>query len=372
MKKILFTATVMNHIENFHLPYLKWFFKNNYEVHIACSEPKKLNCVNKIHDISISRSPYKFTNIKAFFKLKKIINENEYNIIHSHTPMGGALTRIAAINARKEGTKVIYTAHGFHFFKGAPIKNWILYYPVEKILSSLTDVLITINKEDYELALSSFLANKIKLIDGVGVDLSDFYPVNSIKKNDLRKKYSYDKNDFILIYVAELSHRKNQGMIIQVINKLVNKIPNLKLLLVGKGNLEDKYKKKIRKNHLDNYIDLLGYRKDIPNLMRISDIAVSTSLQEGLPVNIMEAMATSLPLVVTNCRGNRDLVIDGQNGYTSKINDIEIFTKNIEDLYINEQKRCEYGENSYKMIRKYSLKRVKKDYIDLYKKLINN
>jgi len=369
MKKVLFTATVINHIKNFHLPYLKWFSDNGYEVHIACNGNEELKYVAKHHFIPIERSPYKIKNIKAFFELKKIIKKNSYDIIHCHTPMGGVLTRLAAIKSRKKGTKVIYTAHGFHFFKGAPIKNWILYYPVEKILSYFTDLLITINKEDYNIASEKFKSKEVVLINGVGVNLNDFFSVDISEKNKLRKKLGFDINDFILIYVAELSDRKNQNMIIKVIDKLKNKIPNIKLLLVGKGDLKTEYKKQIRNKKLNRYIDLLGYRNDVPELMKISDLAVSTSKQEGLPVNIMEAMASGLPLVVTNCRGNKDLVNDEKNGYITKINDINTFANKVYELFENQQKRYEFGNTSLNLIKKYSLDTVQREYINLYKEL---
>ena len=155
MKKVLFTATVTKtHINTFHLPYIKFFKEKGYETHV-CSKNDFIgeeciipNC--DIHyDIQFERSPMNIKNIKAYMQLKKIINENEYEIIHCNTPVASILTRLAAIKARKKGTKVIYTAHGFHFFKGAPLLNWMLYYPAEKICSYFTDILITINKEDY-------------------------------------------------------------------------------------------------------------------------------------------------------------------------------------------------------------------------------
>ena len=273
MKKILFTATVDSHILNFHLPYLKWFKEKGYEVHVASNGESKIPFVDVKHNILFERSPYSIKNISAYINLKKIIDENNFIIIHCNTPIGGVLTRLAARKARVNGTKVIYTAHGFHFFKGSPLRNWVLYYPIEKWLSKYTDCLITINKEDYKMCTTSnFKAKSIKLVNGVGIDLNKFQNQTLVKKTELRKKYRYKDNDFILIYVAELSYKKHQDLIIDVVNLLYEKIPNMKFLILGSGKLSKQYKNKVNKLNLQNNVHFLGYRKDISNLMVMSDI----------------------------------------------------------------------------------------------------
>ena len=207
MEKILFTATVDSHILNFHIPYLKWFKEQGYEVHVASRGNADIPYVDKKHNIPFERSPFRLSNIKAYLQLKDVIDRNNYKLIHCHTPMGSVLTRLAAKNARKSGTKVLYTAHGFHFFEGAPLKNWLLYYPVEKWLSRYTDCLITINDEDYECAIrKKFKSGTIKKVNGVGIDLNKFTPQTYKKKKELRKIYGYSEKDFILIYVAELNY----------------------------------------------------------------------------------------------------------------------------------------------------------------------
>ena len=161
-KKVLFTATVDSHIIHFHIPYLKLFKDKDYEVHVVTGEEGKIPYCNKKHIINIKRNPYNFKNINAINELKKIINKEKFDIIHCHTPMGGVVTRIAAKKTRINGTKIIYTAHGFHFYKGAPLLNWMLFYPIEKYLSKYTDTLITINKEDYELAKRKFKNTRVE------------------------------------------------------------------------------------------------------------------------------------------------------------------------------------------------------------------
>lgn len=193
MKKVLFVATVVKtHIMEFHIPYLKMFKEMGWETAVAARNDYEnpADCVipycDTYYNIPFERNPLKPGNLKAYKELKHIIDEGEYDIIHCHTPVGAMLTRLAAKQARKKGTKVFYTAHGFHFYKGAPAINWILYYPVEKWLSRYTDVLITINKEDFERA-KTFRAGKVCYVPGVGIDLKKFN-VGYVNKEQKRKE----------------------------------------------------------------------------------------------------------------------------------------------------------------------------------------
>lgn len=367
MKKVLFTATVDSHIIQFHIPYLKWFKEQGYEVHVATNGDEKIEYCDVKHKIPFERNPIKINNIKAIFKLKKIIEEEKFDIIHCHTPMGGVVTRLAAINSRKKyNTKVIYTAHGFHFFKGAPLLNWMIYYPIEKFLANVTDCIITINDEDYKIAHKKFRAKKIAYTHGVGVDPKRFnINMSTEQKEELRKKLNLAKDDFIIIYVAELINRKNHYMILNTM-KRINSNKNIKLLLVGNGDLKEKYTKYIKENKLEKNVRMLGYRKDVPQLMKISNIAISTSRQEGLPVNVMEAMISGLPDIVTNCRGNRDLIKNGENGYVIEQDDESTLYKRIMDLYKNKDLREKMGYQSKKMIEPFELERVIKELADIY------
>lgn len=368
MEKVLFTATVDGHILNFHIPYLKWFKEQGYEVHVASNGDSDIPFADVKYNIPFERSPYKLVNLKAYKQLKKIISDNSYKLIHCHTPMGSVLTRLAARNARRKGTKVIYTAHGFHFFKGAPIKNWLLYYPVEKWLSRYTDCLITINDEDYQCAVKkNFKAGFIKKINGVGIDLNKFTPQTEELKIKLREEYQFDKNDFILMYAAELNYNKHQDLLINVVNLLKDKIPNIKLLLAGTGKLRKQYEEQIRAKNLQKYVKLLGLRKDIPKLLRLSDIVVASSRREGLPVNVMEAMATGLPLVVTKTRGHIDLVKHGINGFVVGIDDIKGFANAINKLYKFETLRENFGKKNLELIKEYSIENVIEQMKEIYR-----
>ena len=197
--KILYCATVDYHFKAFHLPYMKWFKEQGWDVHVAASGTLDLPFTDQKFDIPIKRSPFDIQNIKAFKELKRIIDQNQYEIIHCHTPLGGVLARFAAKQARKTGTKVIYTAHGFHFCKGAPITSWLVYYPIERYLSRFTDSLITINSEDYQLAKNHrFHAKQIEHVHGVGVDTERFKPHKEVKKVEKSKRFRVIRPNYIL------------------------------------------------------------------------------------------------------------------------------------------------------------------------------
>jgi len=367
MKKVLFTATVDSHILHFHIPYLKLFKEQGYEVHVATNGIEEIPYCDVRHTVSFERSPYKINNLRAIKQLKEIIDEEKFEIIHTHTPMGSVVTRIAALKTRKENnTRVIYTAHGFHFYKGAPILNWILFYPIEKVLSKYTDTLITINKEDYELAKKKMKTIQIEYVPGVGVDESKFdFIMSEEEKKELRKKLVLQENDFVIIYTAELNKNKNQIMAINAMRELVKEDANIHLLLVGQGDLREYYESKVKQYSLENNIHFLGYRTDVPKLLKISDLAISTSKREGLPVNLIESIVVGLPIVATNCRGNKDLI--NNNGYIIEINNTKRLEEYLLELYSDFKLRRVFSNNGKKEFENYKLNRIVKLMKKIYK-----
>lgn len=372
MKKLLIVATVVKkHIMVFHIPYLEWFKKNGYDVHVAAGNDydNKEDCnipfCDKFYELPFSRSPLSKENIHAYRELKRIVKENDYDLIHCHTPVGGAIGRLAS---RKSGATVFYTAHGFHFHKGAPFKNWLIYYFIEKWLSRYTDCLITMNEEDYNIAKTKrFKAKKIVKIHGVGVNLDNFEPQSKERKTSIRKEYGYREDEFILFYAAELNSNKHQDLLINIVKILKDRIPNVKLILAGSGPLENDYKEQVRELDLVSNVEFLGFRSDVKNLLMLSDVAVASSRREGLPVNVMEAMATGLPLVVTDVRGHRDLVKDGKNGYVIEQDNIEKFSKAIERLYKDRELRNKFGKRSIELVQGFSIENVMEEMKEIYR-----
>lgn len=376
MKKVLFAATLRSHIGQFHQPYLKFFKNAGYEVHIAAKDNSnqkkiKIGHYDQFHPICYERLPLKRENIKAYFQMKNLLKQHQYDIIHCHTPIAAVITRLVSRPYRKKGLKVIYTAHGFHFFKGAPRKNWLIYYRVEKFLSRFTDCLITINQEDYRWVLSNgFSAKSINFIKGVGVDLKEFVSQTEEKKKALRKQYHYNNDEFILLYAANLSYRKHQDLIIKAAARARNQVSNLKIILAGTGEREEEYRSMIKDFELENTVEMIGYVREIPKYMGLVDGVVSTARQEGLPINIVEAMATGLPIIATDCRGNRDLVKDNVNGFIVGIDDIEGMTRAIIKLSKSEDLRRRFGEKNINLVEKYSLRSVQKEMAKIYYRYI--
>jgi glycosyltransferase EpsD len=330
-KKVLFTSHTAN-FSKFNRPFMRWFKDQGYKVHYASmGEEEVLDC-DKHFTVPFTRSPFKFSNIIAYRQLKKIIDTEDYDIIHTHTPMGSVVTRLAARAARKKGTRVFYTAHGFHFFTGAPILNWLIYYPVEKYMARFADMLITINREDFLRAKRDF-ATDVRYVPGVGVDLSRFQPVDEVKKTNLRKKYGFNKEDFILVYVAELNENKNQEFLIEQIKSLSIKIPNLKLLLCGDGEMRESYVQMVKRLHLEDKVIFTGYRKDIEELLASSDVFVSSSIREGLGISLIEAMAVGLSLIASKNRGHADVITHGENGFLYRTNDGREFSLYVQRTY---------------------------------------
>ncbi|MEH7112579.1 glycosyltransferase family 4 protein [Neobacillus niacini] len=370
--KVLFCATVDAHFESFHLPYLKWFKDQGWEVHVAANGVLELPYVDERYNIPIQRSPLKLKNIQSYIQLKTIIDQNKYQIIHCHTPMGGVITRLAGRKARKLGTKVLYTAHGFHFYKGSPKINWLMYYPIEKWLVNYTDCLITINSEDYHFAKRYFSGNLIEHVNGVGVNTDRFKPVDQDSKSNLRKLLGFQMDDFLLFYAAEFNENKNQRFLINMLSTIKEQAPNVKLLLAGEGALVEDCKILASQLGVHRMVKFLGYRTDIHSILPICDVTVASSLREGLPVNIMEAMSCGLPVVVTENRGHKELVENNRNGWIVDKNNFQEMGERIKILVNDPVKKMEFGKYGREMIKsKYCLQNVLEQKCSIYKKFMS-
>lgn len=362
MKKILFVANLDSFFIKFLIPQLKYFKDLGYIIHIASrNENIEIPYCDKKYNVPFARSFNIKDNIKSYFETKKIINKENYDIVYCHTPFGGAIGRLAAKKVRKKGTKVIYMAHGFHFYKEASILNWLLYYVAEKQLAKITDLLITINKEDYNIANKKF-KTKVEYINGVGLDTKKFdFDMSEKDKQKLRKSLGLKPDDFVMIYPAEINKNKNQMWLIKTMSEVIKKHNNIHLLLPGNDKLKGKAQKFAKKLFIQDNIHFLGFRKDIPQLLKISDLAVSSSKREGLPVNIMEAIYANLPVVATECRGNRDLIKNGKNGYIVKINDNKDFISKIMKYY-NGYDKTKISDINDKIINKFVLESVMRQF----------
>lgn len=364
-KKVLFTATVVKtHINVFHFPYLKWLKKRGYEVHVAAkndfiNEPCIIPNCDKYYDVKFARFPFSKTNIKAYKQLKKLIQENNYDIIHCHTPVAGVLTRLAA--RKNKNTTVIYTAHGFHFFKGAPLLNWLIYYPVERFCARFTDKLITINQEDYEIAKRFKLRKngKVYYVPGVGIDLEKIENLKvDIKQK--KKELGIPEKTPVLLSVGELNKNKNHEIVLQALSKIKDK--NFIYLICGRGVLKESLERKIQEHNLINKAKLLGYRSDVMEILKISDLFIFPSKREGLPVSVIEAMAARLPVIASDVRGNRDLIAKEKLFESDDAAALTNLIKKQLEAIANDGLR----KVTYTNLEQYSLKNVLKQMADIY------
>lgn len=376
--KALIVASVASMIDQFNMQNIELLLENGYDVDVACNckegntisderiseliDELKKNNVTTYH-VPIPRKVTDIKNIIYSIKfIKKLYTENGYTLMHCHSPIGSVVARVAAISERKKGMKVIYTAHGFHFYKGAPKKNWLIFYPIERICSSFTDVLITINKEDYAFAKKHMKANQVEYVPGVGIDTKKFIIPNfnvAEKKAELGLK---DK-DIMILSVGELNQNKNHEVVVRAISKLKN--PNVHYFIAGKGDKEQ-YLDELAKE-LDVNLCLLGYRTDIIELLNTADIFAFPSFREGLSVALMEAMAAGLPCVVSRIRGNVDLIEDGINGYLCDPNDEVSFCESLKAL-VEGEKHKNFDKYNCQTIMNFDVHKIMKMMMKIYER----
>ena len=360
--KILYVTTISNTVNAFLIPHIRMLVREGHKVDVAFNIVQKVNpeiielgC--KVHNVEFQRSPLKKQNYIAYEKIKKIINDEAYDMVHTHTPVASALVRLAC--RHMQNVRVIYTAHGFHFYKGAPILNWLVFYPIEWVLARYTDLIITINKEDYLIVKKNFKTCDACLLNGVGVDLSKFLIDN---KDEIRMSYRKNLNipydAKVLIYVAELSRNKNQLMLLRVLKKICETYENVYLVLAGIDQSNGEIQSKAGQLELTKYVRFLGWRGDIANLYVMSDICVASSLREGLPINIIEAMASSIPVVATNNRGHVAIINNDVNGFLVNINDDLAMANNVIKLIDNDNLRIEFIKNAKNDLHKYENKEI--------------
>jgi len=334
-KKVLF---ISNHagFSKFNAPYMLSLHRLGCIIHNA-SPGIETGYYDMHFDVPITRSPISFGNIKALIHLVKISKKESYDLIHCHTPVGGVLGRVLKLFNRN--TKVIYTAHGFHFYKGGNPIMWLIYFPIEFILSFLTDAVVTINDEDYKISQRLLFSKSVHKINGVGVDLDRFKP-NPYVYRDKRAELKVHPSDTLLIYVAQFIKRKDHVFIVKAISRLkVSPIfSSLKVIFVGTGPLIEELKSLVADLGIADKFIFTGYVKDVQSYYQCSDILLSSSKQEGFGLNLVEGLATGLPYLVSKVRGHVDIHALSSSNYLYKVGDETDFVKKLE-LIIEQNER---------------------------------
>ncbi len=367
--KILYVTTVSNTINAFLLPQIRLLVELGHHVDVAFSivqpvsdELQLLGC--QIIRVPFQRMPLHRGNIIAVNMLRELIQINSYDIVHTHTPVASACTRIACRKNLK--TIVIYTAHGFHFYKGAPLLNWLIFYPIEKWLSQYTDILFTINHEDYERARSKLHAKKTAYLPGIGFQYEKFANVQ-IDRQKKRDSIGVPQNAFVLLTVGELNKNKNQSTIIRAIARLKN--PNIFYVICGVGKMEDNLHKLVKSEGIEKNVIFLGFRQDINEICKCCDVFAFPSYREGLGIAALEAMAVGLPIMTSNIHGIVDYSDNNQTGFSCAPNDIAAFSKAIQILHSDRMSCKKMGDYNREFVKKYDCEHSLFSFIESIKEI---
>lgn len=345
---------------------MKMLKENGWEIHVAARDNLteknglQLEYPDKVFDVPFQRSPFDRRNIGAYKQIKRILEENHYDVIHCNTPVGGIVGRLAGNKYRKTGTQIFYTAHGFHFYKGAPKKNWRIYYPIEKLMSRFTDKLITITNEDYELAKQKFHC-PVYHIHGVGANSEKYHPISS--EEQAMQKKALGLTGHIIVNVGELLPNKNQKTAILTMKKVVEQIPDATLLIAGNGPERENLEALVKEQGLEDHVRFLGYTTELQKYLQVCDCEIACSYREGLPLNVMEAMLCGKPVVASNNRGHRELIREGVNGFFIEPEDVDGFAAKASQLLHTVKLNSETIQHS---IQSFTDKSVRQELKSLY------
>lgn len=376
-KKALIVASVATFLDSFEVSDIGLLQARGYEVHCACnlgadsnqqsSNPNERLVASGavLHQVDFARSPLSRTNLAAWRELSRLMAKEQFSLVHCHTPVAAMLARLAA--RRQQVPCVIYTAHGFHFFKGAPKKNWLLFYPLEQAMSRLTDVLITINDEDYRRAKARSHAEKIFRIHGVGVDTTRFSACG-VDREAKRRELGIGPEETLLLSVGDLDDEKHHITILRAMETLAPK--GYRYFLAGDGELLESHRAFVRDHGLESAVRFLGYRRDIPELLRAADCFVFPSLREGLPVALMEAVAAGLPIACSPIRGNVDIVVTPESYFDPHSSEEAVNV--IERLVaLSPSEREKLVRMNRENLKQYDLAAVQKEMTKIYDSVLN-
>lgn len=378
---VLFIASVYSHLRAFHVPYMKSISSWGYDVFAIASKGRVSDAKADLEslgfqciDIPFERTPFSKSTLLAYRKLSSLLAANDdIKLIHVHTPTAAFITRKAAASVVSNSI-VLYTAHGFHFYKGSSLKNWLTYYWAEKYAARLTDGLITINEEDYEVARRFQLraGGQVYYVPGVGVDLLMYHPESEQERQQVRSNLGVNPQDVVFVYVAELNHNKNQRQFLQAFHEAFfsGDIP-AKAWIVGDGPMRDEMETFAVRLGIDSRVAFLGRRRDVPALLRGSDVGVLLSYREGLPRCLMEMCATGLPVIATDIRGNRDIVRDGVNGILVESKNVRATAASLRKLAMEPRTRESMGTQGRQRVRMFSFDEVIPQMVEIYRRWLH-
>ena len=364
-EKVLFCASTASHLLNFHLPYLKAFQEKGFEVWAAAANMREIPYADHTVELPFQKSMFSFSNVKAVFQARRLLKEQGFSLVSLHTMLASAVVR-AAVLLLKKRPKVVNTVHGYLFGEASGAKKWAYLIP-EKLCARVTDATMVMNEEDLRLAEKYRLAGKkLVKVRGMGLELSRYRALTATEKTRRREELGYSGGDVLAVYAAEFSNRKNQALLLRAFAQAARVCPRLRLILAGSGANWEACKKLASELGLTGKVDFPGYLPQMEDWYPVCDIAVSTSLSEGLPFNIMEAMACALPVAASRVKGHADLVEDGVNGLLFDSGSADQLADCLKRLYDEAGLRESLGKAGRDKVRGYSLEEVFPEIMEIY------
>lgn len=366
--KILYCASTASHLLNFHLPYLRAFHEMGYEVWAAVDKEAPVPHADHVVALPFRKKITSPENIRAVFAARKLMKEQKFDLVSTHTMLASAIIRAAILLLRKK-PKVVCTVHGYLFHESDGLKKWIYLLP-EKLCARVTTVLMVMNREDYKIAERRRLyKDRLVSIDGMGIDLAKFSPITPEERSSAREEMGIGKDDFVFVYAAEFSKRKNQAFLIRSFAEISVEYPGMRLLLAGTGNLLGECKSLACNLGVEDRIRFPGYVKNMRRLYSACDTCVSVSRIEGLPFNVMEAMACGLPVVLSDIKGHRDLICSEKSGFL--FTDAKAMKKQMKELAENRTVYDSVRGEGLLRVRKYDIEVVFQQIMDYYKECLS-
>lgn len=363
-RRLLLVANVSKeHIRKFHIPFIKYMRSRSWCVDVACRLDEPIPECDRAFDLPCDRNPFRGRTFHSARLLRDIIAHGEYDVVVCNTLTGSIITRIAR---RKMGRTlpasppIVYINHGLHYFAGAPLHRWLLGFPTERALVPFCDVLVTINDADYEMARRTLHPRRLEKLNGIGVDLERFssHRLGESERRKKRAELGIPEDSTVIAYTAELNRNKNQQLLLHAMKQLVTDVPNARLLLIGPEHDGGRTRRLAERLELTHCVTFAGWRSDVPELLAASDLYAASSLSEGLPINVLEAMASSLPVVAARNRGHAQLICDGANGYLTEKNDASAMAHFLRELCVSPDRRASFAEAARRDAEKYSVSAV--------------
>ncbi|HDY7456569.1 TPA: glycosyltransferase family 4 protein [Vibrio vulnificus] len=373
--KILQVSTVVNTLNAFLIPYAKSFSQEGWIVDAASRDCTTVKSVivnhNECFNIDFSRNPFNlFAIFRSFYQIRRILFSGRYDVVHVHTPVAAFLVRLASVGLRE--TKIFYTAHGFHYVVGNPKWKNMIFYCLEKLAGYRTNHLFVINNDDFKFANESKIVPScdISLINGIGVNISQYRNDENARKY-YRKQFGINEKTFVISHVAELNRNKNHRVVIDALSLFKKNNPNsdFRYFVIGDGYMRKTLEKMVKELSLEKEVHFLGHRNDVNSILSSSDLLTLSSIREGLPRCILEAMCCSLPVIASNIRGCRDLLGSGA-GVLVEHSNVEQWSQAIQMVYSQPYIRKRMSDVGHELVNElYEESVVVRSVLDIYKRL---